>query len=146
MLRSYPLREADLLVTRSLAWGRCAAWRGRPKNRNDDSVELWSRTYVRAFYDVRERQDLARWIPAKVLESPMASEVSYPRAWPWDTLPSYSTNCCPTTRRDAIFRLTLSVLHVLTGPDVGCGYYFELWLTDWSFPAGMSGALSADVT
>ena len=37
-------------------------------------------TYVRAFYDVRERQELARLDACEVLESPMASEVSYARA------------------------------------------------------------------
>jgi DNA repair protein RecO (recombination protein O) len=88
-------------------------------------------TYVRAFYDVRERQELARLDSCEVLESPMASEVSYARAVALghiaelldELLPDHETN-------DAIFRLTLSVLHVLTGPEVWMPVtYFELWLT-----------------
>jgi len=35
VLRTYPLREADLLVTLfTRAEGKCAAWRGRQRSRN----------------------------------------------------------------------------------------------------------------
>jgi len=37
-------------------------------------------TYVRAFYDVKEGQDVARLDACEVWESPLASEVSYARA------------------------------------------------------------------
>jgi DNA repair protein RecO (recombination protein O) len=88
-------------------------------------------TYVRAFYDVRERQELARLDACEVLESPLATEVSYARAVALahvgelldELLPDHEAN-------DAIFRLTLSVLHVLTGEEVWMPVtYFELWLT-----------------
>ena len=88
-------------------------------------------TYVRAFYDVRERQELARLDACKVLESPLAAEVSYARAVALahfaelldELLPDHEAN-------DAIFRLTLSVLHAMTGPDIWMPVtYFDLWLT-----------------
>src|SRR5262249_62193739 len=37
-------------------------------------------TYVRAFYDFRERQELVRLDSCEVIESPMTSEIGYPRA------------------------------------------------------------------
>jgi DNA repair protein RecO (recombination protein O) len=88
-------------------------------------------TYVRAFYDVRERQELARLDSCEVLESPLASEVSYARAVALghvaelldELLPDHEAN-------DAIFRLTLSVLNVLDGPEIWMPVtYFDLWLT-----------------
>jgi DNA repair protein RecO (recombination protein O) len=112
-------------------WLKSAAWRGRRKSRSAVSGALELLTYVRAFYDVRERQELARLDACEVLESPMASEVSYARAIALghiaelldEPLPDHEAN-------DAVFRLTLSVLHVLTGPEVWMPVtYFELWLT-----------------
>jgi DNA repair protein RecO (recombination protein O) len=88
-------------------------------------------TYVRVFYDIRERQELARLDACEVQESPLASEVSYARAVALahiaelldELLPDHEAN-------DAIFRLTVSVLHIMTGPDVWMPVtYFELWLT-----------------
>ena len=71
-------------------------------------------TYVRAFYDVRERQELARLDSCEVLESPMASEVSYARAVALGHIAELLDELLPDREaNDAIFRLTLSVLHVL---------------------------------
>jgi DNA repair protein RecO (recombination protein O) len=88
-------------------------------------------TYVRAFYDVRERQELARLDACEVLESPMASKVSYARAVALGHLAELLDELLPDREaNDAIFRLTLSVLHVLTGPEVWMAVtYFDLWLT-----------------
>jgi len=88
-------------------------------------------TYVRAFYDERERQELARLDACEVIESPLASEVGYARAVALahvaelldELLPDYEVN-------DAVFRLTLSVLRVLTGEEIWMPVtYFDLWLT-----------------
>ncbi len=133
VLRTYPLREADLLVTLfTRAEGKVrGVARSAKKSKRRFGGALEPLTYVRAFYDVRERQELARLDACEVLESPLASEVSYPRAVALghiaelldELLPDHESN-------DAIFRLTLSVLHVLTGPDVWMPVtYFELWLT-----------------
>src|SRR5271166_3807238 len=82
VLRTYPLREADLLVTfftRAEGKVRGVA-RSAKKSKRRFGGALEPLTYVRAFYDVRERQELARLDSCEVLESPMASEVSYARA------------------------------------------------------------------
>ena len=133
VLRTYPLREADLLVTLfTRAEGKVrGVARSAKKSKRRFGGALEPLTYVRAFYDVRERQELARLDACEVLESPLATEVSYARAVALahmaelldELLPDHEAN-------DAIFRLTLSVLHVLTGPEVWMPVtYFELWLT-----------------
>jgi DNA repair protein RecO (recombination protein O) len=133
VLRTYPLREADLLVT-LFTRAECKVHgvaRSAKKSKRRFGGALEPLTYVRAFYDVRERRELARLDSCEVLESPMASEVSYARAVALghiaelldELLPDHESN-------DAIFRLTLSVLHVLTGPEVWMPVtYFDLWLT-----------------
>src|SRR3979409_2550711 len=82
VLRTYPLRQADLLVTlftRVEGKVRGVA-RSAKKSKRRFGGALEPMTYVRAFYDVRERQELARLDACEVLESPLATEVSYPRA------------------------------------------------------------------
>src|SRR6266566_5651515 len=133
VLRSYPLREADLLVslfTRAEGKVRGVA-RSAKKSKRRFGGALEPLTYVRAFYDVRERQELARLDSCEVLESPMSSEVSYPRAVALGHIAELLDELLPDHEaNDAIFRLTLSVLHVLTGPEVWMPVtYFELWLT-----------------
>jgi len=133
VLRSYPFREADLLVTfftRAEGKVRGVA-RSAKKSKRRFGGALEPLTYVRAFYDVRERQDLARLDSCEVLESPMASEVSYARAVALGHVAELLDELLPDREaNDAIFRLTLSVLHVLTGPEVWMPItYFELWLT-----------------
>ena len=133
VLRTYPFREADLLVTLfTRAEGKVrGVARSAKKSKRRFGGALEPLTYVRAFYDVRERQDLARLDACEVLESPLASEVSYARAVALghiaelldELLPDHESN-------DAVFRLTLSVLQVLNGPDIWMPVtYFDLWLT-----------------
>jgi DNA repair protein RecO (recombination protein O) len=133
VLRTYSLREADLLVTlfTRLEGKVHGVARSAKKSRRRFGGALEPLTYVRAFYDVRERQELARLDSCDVLESPLASEVSYPRALALghvaelldELLPDHEAN-------DAIFRLTLSVLHALPGPEIWMPLtYFELWMT-----------------
>lgn len=141
VLRSYPLREADLLVTLfTRAEGKIkGVARSAKKSKRRFGGALEPLTYVRAFYDVRERHELARLDACEVLESPLATEVSYARAVALahvaelldELLPDHEAN-------DAIFRLTLSVLHALQHlpqdqkkvPDIWMPLtYFELWLT-----------------
>jgi DNA repair protein RecO (recombination protein O) len=133
VLRTYPFREADLLVTlftrvegkvRGLA-------RSAKKSKRRFGGALEPLTYVRAFYDVRERQELARLDACDVIESPMASEVSYPRAVALGHIAELLDELLPDHEaNDAVFRLTLSVLHVLNGPEIWMPVtYFELWLT-----------------
>ncbi|HEY3975253.1 MAG TPA: DNA repair protein RecO [Candidatus Sulfotelmatobacter sp.] len=133
VLRSYPLREADLLVTlftRVEGKVRGVA-RSAKKSKRRFGGALEPLTYVRAFYDVRERQELARLDSCEVLESPMASEVSYARAVALGHIAELLDELLPDHEaNDAIFRLTLSVLHVLNGPEIWMPItYFDLWLT-----------------
>jgi DNA repair protein RecO (recombination protein O) len=133
VLRTYPLREADLLVTLfTRAEGKVrGVARSAKKSKRRFGGALEPLTYVRAFYDVRERQDLARLDACEVIESPLASEVSYPRAVALGHIAELLDELLPDHEaNDAIFRLTLSVLHVLTGADIWMPItYFELWLT-----------------
>jgi DNA repair protein RecO (recombination protein O) len=133
VLRTYPMREADLLVTlftRVEGKVRGVA-RSAKKSKRRFGGALEPLTYVRAFYDVRERQELARLDACEVLESPLASEVSYPRAVALGHIAELLDELLPDREaNDAIFRLTLSVLHVLTGPEIWMPVtYFDLWLT-----------------
>src|SRR5207302_224232 len=54
--------------------------RSAKKSRKRFGGALEPLTLVRAFYEDRERQELARLDALEVLESPLASEVGYPRA------------------------------------------------------------------
>jgi DNA repair protein RecO (recombination protein O) len=133
VLRTYPMREADLLVTlftRVEGKVRGVA-RSAKKSKRRFGGALEPLTYVRAFYDVRERQELARLDACEVLESPLASEVSYARAVALGHIAELLDELLPDREaNDAIFRLTLSVLHVLTGPEIWMPVtYFDLWLT-----------------
>ncbi len=133
VLRTYPLREADLLVTlfTRVAGKVKGVARSAKKSKRRFGGALEPLTYVRAFYDVRERQELVRLDACEVLESPLASEVGYARAVALahvaelldELLPDHEAN-------DAVFRLTLSVLRMLTGDEIWMPVtYFDLWLT-----------------
>ena len=44
VLRTYPLREADLLVTLfTRLEGKCGEWRARPRSRKSGLAARWSR-------------------------------------------------------------------------------------------------------
>jgi len=133
VLRTYPLREADLLVTLfTRAEGKIrGVARSAKKSRRRFGGALEPLTYVRAFYEDRERQELSRLDSCDVIESPLATEVSYPRAVALAHLAELLDEFLPDREvNDAVFRLTLSVLARLRGPDIWMPLtYFELWLT-----------------
>ena len=133
VLRTYPLREADLLVTlfTRLEGKVRGVARSAKKSKRRFGGALEPLTYVRAFYDVKERQELVRLDSCEVLESPLASEVSYPRMVALGHVAELLDELLPDREsNDAVFRLTLSVLHALTGPEIWMPVtYFELWLT-----------------
>jgi DNA repair protein RecO (recombination protein O) len=133
VLRTYPLREADLLVTLfTRAEGKVrGVARAAKKSKRRFGGALEPMTYVRAFYDVRERQELVRLDSFEVIESPMANEVTYARAVALAHVAELVDELLPDREaNDAIFRLTLSVLHAMKGSEVWMPVtYFELWLT-----------------
>lgn len=133
VLRTYPLREADLLVTlftRSEGKVRGVA-RSAKKSKKRFGGALEPLTYVRAFYEDREGQELARLNSLEVLESPLASEVTYPRATALAHVAELLDELLPDREpNDAVFRLALSVLGNLRGGKIwGPVTYFELWLS-----------------
>ncbi|MBZ5599283.1 MAG: DNA repair protein RecO [Acidobacteriia bacterium] len=133
VLRTYDLREADLLVTLfTRAEGKVrgvARSAKRSKRRFGGALEPL--TYVRAYYEDRERQELARLDSCEVLESPLAAEVSYPRAVALGHVAELLDELLPDREaNDTVFRLALSVLAGLRGPDIWMPVtYFELWMT-----------------
>jgi DNA repair protein RecO (recombination protein O) len=133
VLRTYPLREADLLVTLfTRAEGKVrGVARSAKKSKRRFGGALEPLTYVRAFYEDRERQELVRLDAFEVLESPLASEVSYARAVALAHVAELLDELLPDGEaNDTVFRLTLSVLHVMTGTEIWMPItYFELWLT-----------------
>jgi DNA repair protein RecO (recombination protein O) len=88
-------------------------------------------TYVRAVYDDRERQELARLDSCEVIESPMASEVSYPRATALAHVAELLDELMPDREAsDAVFRLSLAVLQEMRGSVLWMPLtYFDLWMT-----------------
>jgi DNA repair protein RecO (recombination protein O) len=88
-------------------------------------------TYVRAFYDDRERQELARLDSCEVIESPMSGEVSYARATALAHVSELIDQLMPDREAsDAVFRLTLAVLAEMRGAALWMPVtYFELWVT-----------------
>ena len=133
VLRTYPLRESDLLVslfTRLEGKVKGVA-RAAMKSRRRFGGALEPLTYVRLFYDDREGQELARLDTCEVIESPLASEVSYPRAAALAHIAELLDELMPDREAsDAVFRLTLAVLQELRGDKLWMPLtYFELWMT-----------------
>ncbi len=133
VLRTYPLRESDLLVTLFTRMeGKVkGVARAAMKSRRRFGGALEPLTYVRAFYDDRERQELARLDSCEVIESPLAGEVSYSRAVALGHVAELLDELMPDREAsDAVFRLSLAVLQELRGPALWMPLtYFELWMT-----------------
>lgn len=133
VLRTYPLRESDLLVTlfTRLEGKVKGVARAALKSRRRFGGALEPLTYVRAFYDDRERKELARLDSCEVIESPLSSEVSYSRATALAHVAELLDELMPDREAsDAVFRLSLAVLQELRGPGLWMALtYFELWMT-----------------
>jgi DNA repair protein RecO (recombination protein O) len=145
VLRTYPLREADLLVTLfTRAEGKIrgvARAAQRSKRRFGGALEPL--TCVRAHWEDREKQELARLDACEVLQSPLTDPVDYARAVALAHVAEMVDELLPDREaNDAVFRLTLSVLeslrHTASVPGSNAGRarrsiwlpltYFELWL------------------
>ncbi len=133
VLRSYPLREADLLVTfftRSEGKVRGVA-RSAKKSRRRFGGALEPLTCVRLYYEDRERQELARIDSCEILESPLTAQVDYARAVALGHVAELLDELLPDREaNDAVFRLTIAVLRTLRAGAIWMPVtYFELWLT-----------------
>jgi DNA repair protein RecO (recombination protein O) len=132
VLRTYPLREADLLVTlftRSEGKVKGVA-RSAKKSRRRFGGALEPLTCVRAYWEDRERQELARLDSCEVLESPLADAVAYPRAVALGHVAELLDELLPDREaNDAVFRLAVSVLRCLRTDAIWMPVtYFELWV------------------
>ncbi len=132
VLRTYPLREADLLVTLfTRAEGKIkgvARSAKRSKRRFGGALEPL--TWVRAYYEDREGQELARLDSCDIVESPLSSTVDYPRVVALEHVAETLDELLPDREvNDAIFRLAVSVLHQLRWGSIWMPLtYFQLWL------------------
>src|ERR1700692_4832456 len=111
VLRSYPLREADLLVTlftRTEGKVKGVA-RAAKKSKRRFGGALEPLTLVRAYYDDRQGQELARLDSCDILESPLSAEVDYPRVVALEHVAETLDELLPDREaNDALFRLAVS--------------------------------------
>jgi DNA repair protein RecO (recombination protein O) len=133
VLRTYPLREADLLVTlftREEGKIRGVA-RSAKKSKRRFGGALEPLTRVRAYYDQKTGQELVRLDSCDIIESPLMHAIDYERTIALSyvaevldgLLPDHETN-------DDVFRLTISVLpHLEKGSIWMPLTYFDLWIT-----------------
>ena len=132
VLRSYPLRESDLLVTfftRSEGKVKGVA-KAALKSRKRFGGALELVTFVRVFWEDKERRELARIDSCEVLDSPLTSALGYRRLTALGHVAELLDELLPDREaNDAIFRLTLSVLRNLKSDAIWMAVtYFELWM------------------
>ncbi len=132
VLRTYPLREADLLVTLfTRAEGKVrGVARSAKKSRRRFGGALEPLTCVRAYYDEREGQELARLDSCEILESPLSGTLDYARVVALEHMAETLDELLPDREaNDAIFRLAVSVLRQLRNGSIWLPVtYFQLWL------------------
>jgi DNA repair protein RecO (recombination protein O) len=132
ILRSYPLHEADLIVTfftRTEGKLRGMA-RSAKKSRRRFGGALEPLTVVRAFYEWKEKQELVRLDNCDVIESPLTSEIDYPRAVALGYVAEVLDQVLPDHEpSDAMFRLAIATIHQLRAGAIWMPLtYFELWV------------------
>jgi DNA repair protein RecO (recombination protein O) len=132
VLRSYPLRESDLLVTfftRQEGKVRGVA-RAAKRSKKRFGGALEPLTYVRLYWEDRERSELARVDSCEVLDSPLSDEVDYARAVGLGHLAEVMDELLPDREvSDSIFRLAVAVLARLRAGAVWMPVtYFDLWI------------------
>ena len=132
VLRTYPFRESDLLVTlftRNDGKVRGAA-RAAKKSRRRFGGALEPLTYVKVTYEDRERQELARLDACEVIDSPLTTVVSYPRAVALGHIAELLDELLPDREAsDTVFRLAITVIKQLRGDEIWLPVtYFQLWM------------------
>ncbi len=132
VLRTYPLREADLLVTlftRSEGKVKGVA-RSAKRSKRRFGGALEPLTQVRVYYDDRAGQELARLDSCDILESPLSGQLDYPRVVALEHVAEVLDELLPDREaNDTIFRLTASVLQQLRAGSIWMPLmYFQLWV------------------
>jgi DNA repair protein RecO (recombination protein O) len=132
VLRTYPMREADLLVTlfTRLEGKVKGVARSAKKSRRRFGGALEPLTHVRVYYEDRERQELTRLDSCDVLRSPLSSAVDYSRALALGHVAELIDDLLPDREpNDAVFRLALAVLGSLAPEEIWMPLtYFDLWM------------------
>jgi DNA repair protein RecO (recombination protein O) len=131
VLRTYPLREADLLVTLfTRAEGKVkGVAKSAKRSRKRFGGALEPLTCIRAEWHDREGSELARLDSAEVLLSPLASPIDLHRATALAHVAEMLDQLMPDREaNDGIFRLAWAVLQALEdGPIWLPVAYFDLW-------------------
>lgn len=132
VLRSWELREADLLVsffTRAEGKVKGVA-KSAKKSKKRFGGALEPLTYVRVYYADKERRELAHIDSCEVLESPLATPVNVPRAMALGHVAEVLEELLPEREaNDALFRLALAVLARLNAGEIWAPLtYFDLWV------------------
>jgi DNA repair protein RecO (recombination protein O) len=132
VLRSYPLRESDLLVTFfTRAEGKVkGVARAAKKSKRRFGGALEPLTCVRLYYEDRVGHELARLDSCDILESPLSVTVDYPRVVALEHVAELLDELLPDREaNDSIFRLAVSVLGQLRAGAIWIPLtYFQLWL------------------
>ncbi|MGA2960430.1 MAG: DNA repair protein RecO [Candidatus Korobacteraceae bacterium] len=132
VLRTYPLHEADLLVTlfTRLEGKVKGVAKAAKKSRRRFAGALEPLTCVRVLWEDRERRELARIDSCEVLASPLSSQVDYPRIVALGHVAEMLDEMLPEREaNDAIYRLAVSVLANLNSNAIWMPVtYFQLWL------------------
>ena len=149
VLRTYPLREADLLVTLfTRAEGKVkGVARSAKKSRRRVGGALEPLTCVRAYYGDGERQELARLDSCDILESPLTSAMDYPRVVALEHIAETLDELLPEREaNDAIYRLAVSVLRQLRNGSIWMPLtYFSFGWCGWlDFCPSWASAAVAD--
>src|SRR5258706_12643505 len=122
VLRSYPMREADLLVTfftRNEGKLRGVA-KSAMKSKKRFGGALEPLTYVRVYWEERERQELTRIDSCDVLGSPLTDTVDYHRAVALGYVAEMLDQLLPDREANyAIFRLAVAVMQSLKDGAIG---------------------------
>jgi DNA repair protein RecO (recombination protein O) len=132
ILRTYPLREADLLVTLfTRAEGKVkGVAKSAKRSRKRFGGALEPLTCVRALWQDRPGSELARLDSCDVLLSPLAAPMDYARCVALAHIAEMLDELLPDREaNDGIFRLAWAVLQALeTGPIWLPVTYFDLWM------------------
>jgi len=133
VLRTYPFREADLLVTLfTREEGKIkGVARSAKKSKRRFGGALEPLTLVHAYYDQKQGQELVRLDSCDVLESPLMHPIDYERSVALSYVAEVLDGLLAEHDvNDAVFRLALSVLpHLVSGGIWMPLTYFDLWIT-----------------
>src|SRR5258706_8579594 len=132
VLRTYPFREADLIVsflTRDLGKLRGVARRARrPKSPFGSGLERLS--HIRMAFYQRENADLANLQGCELIESQFAMQSDYARSVALDYFTEVAEHLLPPHEpNEKFFRLTMAALaHLRAGGEMWSAIlYYTLW-------------------